>query len=119
MITRLRMDPASAIPEFGLLCQRVLPWSESAELPFGAMALWVEPGGRSGVDYHTQDEIIVGLSGSGIVHMDGHEDEPFTAGDMLVLPPRHGHVVSNPGTERLAFLDLYWPVQEVPDEEPS
>ncbi|PSK90962.1 Cupin domain-containing protein [Murinocardiopsis flavida] len=120
MITRLRVDLASATPEFGLFCQRILPWSGDApEPPFGAMALWVEPGGRSGVDYHTQEEIILGLSGSGIVHMDGHEDEPFSAGDMLVLPPRHRHVVSNPGSERLAFLDLYWPVHEIPDEEPS
>ena len=120
MITRLQVDLGAGVPEFGLICQRVIPWSEDVqEPPFGAMALWIEPGGRSGVDYHTQEEIILGLSGSGIVHMEEHEDQPFGPGDMLVLPSRHKHVVSNPGSERLAFLDLYWPVHEIPDPEPA
>lgn len=117
MITRLRVDQASAIAEFGIRCQRVIPWDEADEPPFGAMVLWMDGGGKSGVDYHTQREIIMGLSGSGILHMEGHEDTPFSPGDVLVCPNRRKHYVTNPSSEALSFLSLYWPIHEILDEE--
>jgi mannose-6-phosphate isomerase-like protein (cupin superfamily) len=115
MITRLPVGEAHATPEFGMACQRLVPWAGAQqgaqEPPFGAMACYLPAGGASDPDCHDQDEVMIVLSGLGDVEIAG-ERAPATAGEMVVIPRNRQHVVRNPGGETLVWLSLYWPLRE-------
>lgn len=110
--TRLRIDPSSAVPELGMACQRLIPWAESPqEPPLGAIACFLEPGGSTHPDCHDQEEVMLILSGSGIVDLAGDRGE-IGAGDLVALPRNREHVVHNPSAERLTWVSIYWPLRE-------
>ncbi|AWZ06113.1 hypothetical protein DRB89_17455 [Streptomyces sp. ICC4] len=114
LITRIRISAAHASEEFGMSCQRLIPWQsqEAAdEPPIGAMACFLPAGTDSEPDCHDQDEVMVILSGSGTLRLAG-EGTDFTVGDLLVLPRNDEHVVSNPTGEPLSWISLYWPLHE-------
>ncbi|WP_329119012.1 cupin domain-containing protein [Streptomyces sp. NBC_01353] len=110
---RFRIDRSSAEEEFGLACQRLIPWpGGDKEPPVGAMACFLRPGGDSDPDCHNQDEVMIILSGAGSVTLDGVLEPPFRAGDIVVLPRNQEHVVHNTGDEELSWVSLYWPLRE-------
>ncbi len=112
MITKLRIDPALAESEFGMACQRLIPWSSAAdEPPLGAMACFLDAGASSAPDLHDQDEVMLVLSGTGTVLLDG-EREAITAGDVVVLERNREHTVVNDGLAALTWIALYWPLHE-------
>ena len=115
MITKFRIHEGAAVREFGMACQRVIPWTDQQdggeEPPLGAMACFLPAGNTSEPDCHDQDEVMVILSGSGGVDLDG-EKADVEAGEMVVLPRNKEHVVHNPGPETLTWLSLYWPLHE-------
>ncbi|WP_340377417.1 cupin domain-containing protein [Streptomyces sp. SS7] len=119
MITKLRIDPALARDEFGMRCQRLVPWHGGDEPPLGAMACFLPPGSSSDPDCHSQDEVMFVLGGSGRVELAG-ESTDVTAGDVVVLPGGLEHVVRNPGTDAdagtLRWLSVYWPLYDNPRE---
>ncbi|MFF0477960.1 cupin domain-containing protein [Streptomyces sp. NPDC004284] len=109
----LRIDRSAATEEFGLACQRLIPWpGGDAEPPVGAMACFLEPGGESDPDRHDQDEVMLILSGTGSVTLDGRPEPPFRTGDLVVLPRNQEHVVHNTGDTELSWVSLYWPLRE-------
>lgn len=112
MANRFRIDRSSATDEFGLACQRLIPWSGGEETPVGAMACFLRPGGDSDPDCHNQDEVMIILAGSGAVTLDGALEPPFRAGDVVVLPRNQEHVVHNTGDTELSWVSLYWPLRE-------
>ncbi|MCT4354579.1 cupin domain-containing protein [Streptomyces sp. Je 1-79] len=110
---RFRIDRSSAKEEFGLACQRLIPWAGADEdPPVGAMACFLAPGGDSDPDCHNQDEVMLILSGTGSVTLDGVLEPPFHAGDLVVLPRNQEHVVHNTGAVELSWVSLYWPLRE-------
>ncbi|MFD9032395.1 cupin domain-containing protein [Streptomyces sp. NPDC059567] len=110
---RFRIDRSYAEEEFGLACQRLIPWpGGDEEPPVGAMACFLRPGGDSDPDCHDQDEVMIILSGAGSVTLDGTLEPPFRAGDVVVLPRNQEHVVHNTGDEELSWVSLYWPLRE-------
>ncbi|WP_369144972.1 cupin domain-containing protein [Streptomyces sp. R44] len=110
---RFRIDRSAATEEFGLACQRLIPWpGGDAEPPVGAMACFLKPGGDSDPDCHNQDEVMIILSGTGSVTLDGTLEPPFRAGDIVVLPKNQEHVVHNTGDVELSWVSLYWPLRE-------
>ncbi|MFC9592026.1 cupin domain-containing protein [Streptomyces sp. NPDC056944] len=110
---RFRIDRSAATEEFGLACQRLVPWpGGDAEPPVGAMACFLTPGGDSDPDCHNQDEVMIILSGTGSVTLDGVLEPPFRAGDVVVLPRNQEHVVHNTGDAELSWVSLYWPLRE-------
>ncbi|GGY31186.1 cupin domain-containing protein [Streptomyces tanashiensis] len=110
---RFRIDRSAATEEFGLACQRLIPWpGGDAEPPVGAMACFLKPGGESDPDCHNQDEVMIILSGTGSVTLDGAPEPPFRAGDIVVLPRNQEHVVHNTGDAELSWVSLYWPLRE-------
>ena len=112
MITKLRIDPAAAESEFGMACQRIIPWSGAAdEPPLGAMACFLDAGASSAPDLHDQDEVMLVMSGSGTVLLDD-EREAITAGDVVVLERNREHTVVNDGLAALTWIALYWPLHE-------
>ncbi|MFE2014173.1 cupin domain-containing protein [Streptomyces sp. NPDC059491] len=112
MANRFHIDRSSATEEFGLACQRLIPWPGGEETPVGAMACFLRPGGDSDPDCHNQDEVMIILAGSGAVTLDGVLEPPFRAGDLVVLPRNQEHVVHNTGDAELSWVSLYWPLRE-------
>jgi len=112
MITKIRIDPAQASTEFGMACQRLIPWQSAAEEPpLGAMACFLDAGASSAPDVHDQDEVMLVLSGEGTVSLDDERDR-IRAGDVVVLERNREHTVHNDGLEALAWIALYWPLHE-------
>jgi mannose-6-phosphate isomerase-like protein (cupin superfamily) len=112
MITKLRIDPAAATAEFGIACQRIIPWTSAGdEPPLGAMACFLDAGASSAPDLHDQDEVMLVLAGKGTVLLDD-EREPIAAGDVVVLERNREHTVVNDGLEALTWIALYWPLHE-------
>ncbi|WP_221351692.1 cupin domain-containing protein [Streptomyces beigongshangae] len=114
MITKFRIHEGAAVSEFGMACQRLIPWQAQEsreEPPFGGMACFLPAGASSEPDCHDQDEVMVILSGSGSLDLAGDRTE-FTASDVVVLPRNQEHVVHNPGPETLTWLSVYWPLHE-------
>jgi mannose-6-phosphate isomerase-like protein (cupin superfamily) len=113
MITKFRIHEGAAASEFGMACQRIIPWQghEGQEPPFGGMACFLPAGASSDPDCHDQDEVMVILSGSGAIDLVGEKGE-FTTGDVVVLPRNQEHVLHNPGPDTLTWLSVYWPLHE-------
>jgi hypothetical protein len=108
MITKFRIHEGAAVSEFGMACQRIIPWQAQEgqeEPPFGGMACFLPAGA------YDQDEVMVVLSGSGSLDLADGKAE-FTTGDVIVLPRNKEHVVHNPGSETLTWLSVYWPLHE-------
>jgi mannose-6-phosphate isomerase-like protein (cupin superfamily) len=119
MITKLRIDIASAVPQFGMACQRLIPWADGQqEFPVGAMACFLGPGRSTDPDCHDQDEVMLILSGSGVVAVAGERCDVDT-GDVVPLPRNHEHVVHNHSTEPLSWVSVYWPLYELGPESPA
>ncbi|MFF3914478.1 cupin domain-containing protein [Streptomyces sp. NPDC001852] len=112
MVTKFRIHEAHAAREFGMACQRIIPWQGAAqEPPVGAMACFLDGGASSAPDCHDQDEVMIIMSGYGSVTLAG-ETDTFEPGDVVVLPRNQEHVVHNPGEDQLTWVSLYWPLHE-------
>src|SRR5688500_11714851 len=96
MITKFRVAESSATSEFGMSCQRLVPWMVQQESPpFGVMACFLPPAASSDPDCHNQDEVMIILSGRGTVNI-ADETDTVERGDFIVIPRNSEHVVSNP-----------------------
>ena len=118
MITKFQVDATQAHTEFGLACQRLIPWAgQDTEPPVGLMACFLAPASSSDPDLHDQDEVMLILSGHGTVDLAG-ERADFTQHDVIVLPRNNEHVVHNRGDAPLVWVSLYWPLHEPAGEAP-
>jgi mannose-6-phosphate isomerase-like protein (cupin superfamily) len=112
MITKFRMSEAIATAEFGMACQRLVPWAgQGDEPPFGVMACFLQASGASDPDCHDQDEVMIVLSGAGTVDIAGEYTE-IEGGDIVVIPRDKPHVVRNGGDPTLHWVSFYWPLHE-------
>ncbi len=112
MITKFPIDEMHAVDEFGMACQRLIPWAgQGEEPPFGAMACFLPAGADSVPDCHDQVEVMIVLSGAGSISI-AEERRWIAAGEMVVIPRNRKHVVYNPGTRTLRWVSLYWPLRE-------
>jgi len=119
VISKFRVDEAVAVPEFGVACQRLIPWTgQDQEPPMGLMACFLQPAGSSDPDCHDQDEVMIILSGHGAVDLPG-ETADVAPRDLVVLPGNSEHVVHNRGDAPLVWVSLYWPLRELKGEVPS
>jgi mannose-6-phosphate isomerase-like protein (cupin superfamily) len=106
------MDRRNAADEFGMACQRLVPWALQAdEPPFGVMACFLPSGRASAPDCHDQDEVMIVLSGTGTVEVGGEHGE-IRSSDVVVLPRNNVHIVRNDGAGVLSWVSFYWPLHE-------
>ena len=70
--------------------------------------LGVIPPSRAPFHYHTYEEAIYILQGSGIVWADDESCE-FTAGTSIYLPPGQRHCLENPGPKEVRLLGVFYP----------
>src|SRR5690349_3432648 len=119
MITKFAISAARAEAEFGMACQRLVPWAgEHPEPPFGAMACFLPAIATSEPDCHDQDEVMIVLSGSGTVQI-GDESTAIGAGDVVAIARNREHTVHNPDQTTLAWVSVYWPLHEPVAGEPA
>jgi len=112
MILKFRVEEAAAESEFGMACQRLVPWAATTEEPpFGVMACFLPPAGKSDPDCHDQDEVMIIVAGHGTVSIAGDSDT-VTTGDFVFIPRNREHVVTNPHAETLTWISCYWPLHE-------
>lgn len=112
MITKFEISERAGEAEFGMICQRLVPWAGAAdEPPVGMMACFLPAGGDSTADCHDQDEVMFVLSGRGSVDV-GEERADVATGEVVVIPRNRQHVVHNSGDAMLTWLALYWPLHE-------
>ncbi|NJQ04669.1 cupin domain-containing protein [Streptomyces lonarensis] len=112
MITKFPIEESSATREFGMACQRLIPWrGDTPEPPVGAMACFLPAGSASDPDCHAQDEVMIVLSGGGTIELDGEKAE-FTANEVLVLPRGKEHVVHASRNVPCTWVSVYWPLHE-------
>jgi mannose-6-phosphate isomerase-like protein (cupin superfamily) len=112
LITKFAITEACAEAEFGMACQRLVPWAgEREEPPFGAMACFLPAAATSAPDRHAQDELMIVLSGSGTVWIEDESAE-ISAGEVVAIARSREHVVHNPNETMLAWVSFYWPLHE-------
>ena len=70
--------------------------------------LGIIPPSRAPFHYHTYEEAMLILLGSGIVWADDESCE-FTAGTSIYLPPGQRHCLENPGPEEVRLLGVFYP----------
>lgn len=112
MIEKFTVAETAAVAEFGMSCQRLIPWDAGApEPPAGLMACFLHAGGTSEPDCHDQNEVMLVLTGDGEVEI---EDERTTVlpNQLLMIPRNRTHVVHNTGEVTLSWVSLYWPLHE-------
>jgi len=66
------------------------------------------PPGRAPDHFHTYDEVIYILSGTGMLYVDGEEAE-LRAGSCVHLPARLVHCLANTGVSELRLLGVFRP----------
>ncbi len=66
------------------------------------------PPSRAPQHYHTYEEAIYILQGSGIVWADEERCE-FTTGTSIYLPPGQRHCLENPGPDEVRLLGVFYP----------
>jgi mannose-6-phosphate isomerase-like protein (cupin superfamily) len=119
VISKFRVDKAMALSEFGMACQRLIPWTgQDQEPPMGLMACFLQPASSTDPDCHDQDEVMIILSGHGAVDLAG-ETTAVAPRDLVVLPGNSEHIVHNRGDAPLVWVSLYWPLHELKGEVPS
>jgi mannose-6-phosphate isomerase-like protein (cupin superfamily) len=119
VITKFAITEALAEAEFGMACQRLVPWAgEQEEPPFGAMACFLPAAATSAPDRHDQDELMIVLSGSGTVRIEDESTE-ISAGGVVAIARRREHVVHNPNEATLTWVSFYWPLHEPASGEPA
>jgi len=66
------------------------------------------PVGRAPDHFHTYDEVVYVLQGTGALHIDG-ETAPLTAGSCVHLPARLVHCLENTGPGEMRVLGVFRP----------
>jgi mannose-6-phosphate isomerase-like protein (cupin superfamily) len=119
MITKFAISVARAKAEFGMTCQRLVPWAgQRQEPPFGAMACFLPGTATSAPDCHDQDEVMIVLSGCGTVRIE-EESAAVSAGDVVAIARNREHTIHNPNEVMLAWVSVYWPLHEPASGRPA
>jgi len=67
------------------------------------------PPGRAKDHFHLYEEVAYILEGEGVLHMNGLEDAPLTAGTCIHFPPPRVHCLENTGTGVIRVLGVFYP----------
>jgi quercetin dioxygenase-like cupin family protein len=90
-------DVAAVEHEPGLFALKLIDGSRGAR---GVSLLrgWLEPGARHSLHTHDMEEVVVFLSGRGVVSMDGEQFE-VGSGDAILIPAGVPHSTWNPAPD--------------------
>ncbi|ADG76494.1 Cupin 2 conserved barrel domain protein [Cellulomonas flavigena DSM 20109] len=100
------LDRANLTPAYGLDSQRLLPWP-ALNAPFEGAWCILRAGRESTAHAHHEYELFIALAGTAAIVVDG-ERRPFTAGDIVQLPPGSMHHVVNDGDHDFEYYGIWW-----------
>ncbi|MGW4523063.1 cupin domain-containing protein [Amycolatopsis sp. NPDC004378] len=106
MIDIRSLDRENLERAYGLDSQRLLPWPQ-LNAPFEGAWCVLRPGTTSTPHAHHEYEIFIAVSGSATLVVDD-EPHPFTAGDVVRLPPGSKHCVANEGDADFEYYGVWW-----------
>lgn len=106
MIDVRRLDREHLERAYGLDSQRLLPWP-ALNAPFEGAWCVLRPGDESTRHSHHEHEIFIAIAGSAELIVDD-ERHPFSAGDIVRLPPGSDHGVVNDGDVAFEYYALWW-----------
>lgn len=106
MIDIRRLDRERLEPAYGVAGRRLLPWP-ALNAPFEGAWCVLRAGTASTPHSHHEYEIFIAVSGTAVVVVDG-DRLPFTAGDVLRLPPGSTHHVVNDGSADFEYYGVWW-----------
>jgi mannose-6-phosphate isomerase-like protein (cupin superfamily) len=95
--------PLVEAPDRGMTNTVIINEETCGATAFTAGILYVPPGGKSVTDIHQVDEFYYIIGGSGTVTVNGVPHQ-VQAGDLLFLPARWEHRITNEGNEIVAIL---------------
>jgi mannose-6-phosphate isomerase-like protein (cupin superfamily) len=98
------------LPAYGILFQQIYPHGGEDLADWGIGRSVVEPGGGTEPHSHDEHELFVILSGSGVMTIED-EQRPVGAGQAVLIPRNSHHDLASTSSERLVFLNVYWPEQ--------
>jgi mannose-6-phosphate isomerase-like protein (cupin superfamily) len=101
-----RLDRTHLERAYGLDSQRLLPWPE-LNAPFEGAWCVLRPHTTSTAHSHHEYEIFIALAGVATLVVDG-ERHPFSAGDIVRLPPGSTHCVANEGDKDFEYYGVWW-----------
>ncbi len=101
------LDRDNMCAEYGVLTQRLLPWSQLIPPFEGAWAV-LEPGASTTPHAHHECELFIAVSGTATISSDGRS-RPFVAGDTAYLPPGETHQIVNASSDRdFRMYSVWW-----------
>lgn len=108
-----RLDALAFEEKYNTYAARFFPFPGVPEPEWGGAWVAIAPGQTSTAHAHKEKEMFFIVSGSGLFRL-GDEERAVAAGDTVYVTPEVDHDLTNPGTGRLVFLDVWW---DTPDEE--
>jgi quercetin dioxygenase-like cupin family protein len=106
----IRMDQVAASHVTGALfpgapvtIRPVISRSDSQQLNFTLMTF--SPGAQNAFHRHTQDQVLVVTSGTGIVAIE-HEQRTMTTEDVVLIPAGEVHWHAGSGGQPVSFLSI-------------
>ena len=100
-------DPAELADTFGIrMASMPMPLPGATDVA-GSWGV-VEPGCRTHPDNHDENEVLLFVSGTGVVVAADGSRTPVAPGTVAVMEPFDRHVVQNTGDEQLMFTSFYW-----------
>jgi mannose-6-phosphate isomerase-like protein (cupin superfamily) len=110
---------ASLVPEFGIMSGRWTQYGDTGNLPFGAMWLYLEPGGCAHTDHHPEREFMIVVRGNAEIRLNDRTQRVGT-GSVALLESKEPHVLANASAEEpLMALSLYWMPEDGEGAEPA
>jgi mannose-6-phosphate isomerase-like protein (cupin superfamily) len=101
-----KLDRANLTQAYGLDSQRLLPWAR-LNAPFEGAWCILHSGDESTPHAHHEYEIFIALSGAAALDVDGRR-YPFSAGDIVHLPPGCLHKVVNDQPGDFEYYGIWW-----------
>jgi mannose-6-phosphate isomerase-like protein (cupin superfamily) len=95
-------------PAYGILFQQIYPHGGEDLADWGIGRSVIEPGGGTEPHSHDEHELFIILSGSGVMTIED-ERQPVGAGQAVLIPRGSRHDLASTSSERLVFLNVYWP----------
>jgi oxalate decarboxylase/phosphoglucose isomerase-like protein (cupin superfamily) len=87
--------------------RRIYPWQGVVVPPWNSSIVSIRPSESSVTHAHETDETFIFTSGTGTIDIDG-DSRAVDKGDVVYIPHRQMHTVTNTGDKALEFVSIYW-----------
>jgi mannose-6-phosphate isomerase-like protein (cupin superfamily) len=101
-----RLESEKVSRNFGLDFKLLYPWA-GMNAPFRGAWCVLRPGDLSEAHSHDQDEIVICMTGHGILLTEGEKID-INAGDVVFLKAGNEHAMTNELTDDFSYYSIWW-----------